>query len=206
MIKAYGKDISKFLEARKEAERAQKDPKTDSVPRANSNQPPILRKKQYDSLPADVKALLVEQIRIDDHDNDDTLSENLDESSVDSSPDTERKTMAVLSDTDRQILQTLQGLYSPDRHINMARSENSTTVINTTSYTKLIFDSGADTSVLGDNWSIQEIYGPTINLVVFDSNCSWKKNLRLCTADTILEPSCSQPYCYKHSSFRIPAQ
>ena len=133
MIKAYGKDISKFLDARKEAERAQKDPKSDSVPRANSNQPPILRKKQYDSLPADVKALLVEQICVEDDDNDDTPSENLDESSVDSSPDTDRKTMAVLSDTDRQILQTLQGLYSPDRHINMARSENSTTVINTTS-------------------------------------------------------------------------
>ena len=105
----------------------------------------------------DLKALLVEQIRIDDDDVDDTPSENLDESSVDSSPDTDRKTMTILSDTDRQILQTLQGLYSPDRHINMARSENSTTVINTTSYTKLIFDSGADTSVLGENWSIQEI-------------------------------------------------
>ena len=51
----------------------------------------------------------------------------------------------------------------------------------------LIPDSGADTSVLGENWSIQGIHGPTINLVGFDSNVSKKKNLRLCTADTILE-------------------
>ena len=107
MIKAYGKDISKFLDAHKEAERAQKDPKTDPVPRANSNQPPILRKKQYESLPADVKALLVEQIRIDDDDVDEIPTENLDESSVDSSPEADRKAMTVLSDTDRQILQTL---------------------------------------------------------------------------------------------------
>ena len=185
MVKAYGKDISKYIEARKEAERAKKETNADSVSRANSNQPPILRKKQYDSLPADIKALLVEQVHVGEDEN--VSEEQSDDSGTESSVDNDRKAMTTLTETDRQVLQTLQSLYSPDRHINLTRSDNSTTVINTTSYTKLIFDSGADTSVLGENWSIKEIYGPTINLVGFDSSCSRKKNLRLCTADTILE-------------------
>ena len=64
---------------------------------------------------------------------------------------------------------------------------NSSSLVNTVDYSKLIFDSGADTCVLGSNWRIQSIYGPPINLIGFDSNVSKKKNLQLCTADTILE-------------------
>ena len=69
----------------------------------------------------------------------------------------------------------------------MAHTGISSSLVNTVDYSQLIFDSGADTSVLGQNWFIREVYGPPINLVCFDSNVSQKKNLGLCTADTILE-------------------
>ena len=37
------------------------------------------------------------------------------------------------------------------------------------------FESGADTSVAGKNWFIQELYGPAITFVGFDSTVSKKK-------------------------------
>ena len=58
---------------------------------------------------------------------------------------------------------------------------------NTVHYNRLIFDNGADTSVSGRGWEIDSYYGPKINLVGFDSQWAKKKDLSICTADTILE-------------------
>ena len=144
------------------------------------NVPPILPRKQY-NLPATNPGKPSAQANLTRTDHDDpegVTADVLDNSESDSDPD--------ITDEDRRVMHALQSLYSV-RHINMARTGNSSSLVNTVTYSQLIFDSGADTSVLGQNWFIHEIYGPLINLVGFDSNVSKKKNLRLCTADTLLE-------------------
>ena len=62
-----------------------------------------------------------------------------------------------------------------------------TTLTNMVHYNRLIFDSGSDTSVIGRGWKIDSYYGPKINLVGFNSQWAKKKDLSICTADTILE-------------------
>ena len=50
---------------------------------------------------------------------------------------------------------------------------------------RLIFDTGADTSIIGRGWEVTHYYGPPINLVGFDAQHAKKKGLRACTAKTI---------------------
>ena len=52
-----------------------------------------------------------------------------------------------IPDEDRRVMHALQSLYSV-RHINMAHTGNSSSLVNTVTYYQLIFDSGANTSVL----------------------------------------------------------
>ena len=103
--------LCKFVNARRKAERSKREPKPDSIPRVNSNQPSILHKKQYDALPTDIKAPLVEQVVIDVCN---IEEESPDDSSAESYSGETRNAMSVLTDTDRHVLQTLQSLYNPD--------------------------------------------------------------------------------------------
>ena len=185
MVAAYGPDVKKFTQARKEHhEKLKKDtPDTSSTARPNMNQPPI-RREQYDLSQRQASA-------------------NLATSNEDSESESENE--------DRRILQTLSVLY-PDRQINMVKTNRnilhntiSTSSANTIEYHKLIFDTGADTSVIGKGWRILQFYGPSISLIGFDSKHARKKDLRLCTAETIVEhPSGSKHLVRIHQAVYNP--
>ena len=164
MIAAYGTDgVKKFIDKRQEIEaerkeKASKEEKQDTKSeRPNLNMPPIAP-RQYQR---EAKANMVYR----------------DDSETDSDSE----------DDDRKVMKVLRNMY-PDWHIGMVRTvNNATTMVNTTTYSKLIFDSGADTSVIGENWMVSSYYGPRISLIGFDSQYAKKKNLRVCTAETIIE-------------------
>ena len=89
---------------------------------------------------------------------------------------------------ERKVYASLQK-FCNERFAKITRKVHAgtTTLANTVHYNRLIFDSGADTSVIGRGWKIDSYYGPKINLVGFDSQWAKKKDLSICTADTILE-------------------
>ncbi|WP_371077821.1 hypothetical protein, partial [Salmonella enterica] len=68
-------------------------------------------------------------------------------------------------------LAVLTSYYDPKTGSLVQRSVNAatTTSANTTEYHKLIFDTGADTCVIGSGWMVTQHYGPLVNLVGFDS-------------------------------------
>ena len=59
--------------------------------------------------------------------------------------------------------------------------------MNTTKYYRLIFDTGADTCVVGKGWDVTHGYGLPISLVGFNSTHARKKDLRICTAQIVIE-------------------
>ena len=183
MVAAYGPDIKKFTQTRKEHyKRLSNENNETSTTRPNMSQPPK-RREQYDLSQRQANANLA------------TADEDTSESETE----------------DRRILQTLSVLY-PDRQIKMVKTDRkilhntmTTSSANTVEYCKMIFDTGADTSVIGKGWRILSVYGPPIILVGFDSKHARKKDLRLCTAETILEhPSGSKHLIRIHQAVFNP--
>ena len=82
-------------------------------------------------------------------------------------------------------LATFNSMYM-DRNINMV-SQGTTSLVNTTEYYNLIFDTGADTSVIGKGWHVTQYYGSKVNLVGFNETNVRKRDLKICTAVTIIE-------------------
>ena len=130
LIQVYGKEIKKFIDARRLLETELQSNKTpDSSPNQsssstpastesrpeNKNNPPILPRKQYEQ---HLKANLLQQ--------EDPILPTDDTSSTD------RNTCHVrteeLSEEDCRVLNTLRSCYS-NRHICMARTENSASLI-----------------------------------------------------------------------------
>ena len=70
----------------------------------------------------------------------------------------------------------------------------------------MIFDTGADTCVVGKGWRITHYYGPTISLAGFDSKHARKRDLRICTAETILEHPSGNKYLIRiHQAVHNPS-
>ena len=130
--------MKKYIAARKEEEKLG-SPNNETIPisRPNMNVPPILPPKQY-NLPTSNPGKPSAQANLarTNHDNPEGVTADvLDSSESDSDLD--------VTDEDRQVMHALQSLYSV-RHINMARTGNSSSLVNTVTYSQLIFDSGAD--------------------------------------------------------------
>ena len=143
----------------------QPKPSYDSQARPNSNQPPIAP-KQY----AKVNAVL-QDIPSDSDEDTDEDSEDAD----------------ILA----PVRDALDSIYT--RHAYMTR-QGTTTSYGTTTRHRLIFDTGADTSIIGKGWEVTHYYGKPINLVGFDTLHARKKGLRACTARTIIEHPNGEKY------------
>ena len=165
-MELFGKEsMKKFIDKRKEITNPTNTSETIKEGRPNQNMPPIAP-KQYQQVHANQTIMEHETNHSSD---DDTESEDGDR------------------DTLIQAFKVLKGL-STDRQANVVHCiNNSTTLANTMSYKRLIFDTGADTSVVGKGWYVTHVYGPPISLVGFDSVHARKRNLRICTAETIIE-------------------
>ena len=104
----------------------------------------------------------------------------------------------------RSVMKVLKEMYS-ERHIFMT-NKDTTTAFGTQSPSRLIFDTGADTCVVGKGWRITHYYGPTIRLVGFDSKHARKRDLRICTAETILEHPSGNKYLVRiHQAVHNPS-
>ena len=86
-------------------------------------------------------------------------------------------------------LASMSGLYEYRSAMmtKVVASAATTTEYGTAQFHRLIFDTGADTCVIGMGWLITQYYGTLVNLVGFDSVYAKKKHLKLCTAVTIIE-------------------
>jgi len=109
---------------------------------------------------------------------------------------------SVDDDAQDLINQVLDAFYGnplhEDRHANAVISTRSydsendidfraSHIVSTTVHHQMIMDTGADTSIIGPGWNITATYGPTVGLIGFDSTHARKKNLQICTAETIIE-------------------
>ena len=148
-----------FLEKKNAAEKASPLPE-----RPNENIPPVAP-RQYQR-EANVKMSQVES----DSDSDSN-----------SIPEHHRVALAKMA--------KLTGLYEYRSAMTVQRvvQASTTTSVGTTKYHRLIFDTGADTCVIGLGWKVTHYYGPLVNLVGFDSVYAKKKHLRLCSALTVVE-------------------
>ena len=156
--------LKKFLEAKLKAEKAAY-PDNPNESRPNENKPPVVP-RQYKR---ETKANMVSQEEQSDSDDSEATTES------------QKKAYAQLAAISR--------LYEEEcRNVCMIRlANNTTTAVNTTPYRKLIFDTGADTCIIGQGWKVTQYYGPLISIVGFDSVHARKKDLKICSAETIIE-------------------
>ena len=92
----------------------------------------------------------------------------LDESDSEDSDDSDDKNQELKQE--RAAMATLSGLYRSACMVQRAQigTTGATTLVNTTKYHRLIFDTGADTCVVGKGWDVTHVYGLSICLVGFD--------------------------------------
>ena len=94
---------------------------------------------------------------------------------------------------DQELIDLLHTFdFNPTFHANLTTLEYPdntyfTHLVNTTTYYTMIMDTGADTTIIGEGWYITEVYGPRVNVVGFDTTHARKNNLRMCTAETIID-------------------
>ena len=156
--------LAKKMTAEQNSTRKPAVPKTVEAIRPNENTPPIAP-RQYQKT-AQANLTVQEYYSSDDESEDSFPGDELQQA---------REAMAEMSE-----------LY---RSANVVRRAylGTTNMINTTKYRRLIFDTGADTCVVGKGWDVTHVYGLPISLVGFDSTHARKKDLRICTAQTIIE-------------------
>ena len=168
LVEIFGiEGMKKYLDLKRTKEDPQNSGTKPSENRANQNLPPIAP-KQYNNKEAKANLTSIDYSDTES-DSDDEKPENV-----------------------RSVMQVLKDLYS-ERQLFMVK-QDTTSSFGTETITRLIFDTGADTSVIGKGWRITHFYGPTISLVGFDSQHARKKDLRICSAETILEHPSGNKY------------
>ena len=147
--------MKEFIEFRKKQYEMSKS----TQERSNSNQPPIAP-KQYQK----ANANRISQERYSDSE------------SASSEDD------LYGSESLERMKDVLDDVYT---RVGFMVRKSTTSDYGTTKKHRLIFDTGADTSIIGKGWEVTHYYGPPINLVGFDAQHAKKKGLRACTAKTI---------------------
>ena len=141
--------MKEFIEHRRKQYEASKK----SSERPNSNQPPVAP-KQYNTASARYVSATNE--------------------GYDSSSDSE-STASYGPDTIQEMRDILDDAYTNALGFMVKKS---TTAFGTSGKHRLIFDTGADTSIIGKGWMVTHYYGEPINLIGFDAVHAKKKGLR----------------------------